>query len=246
MKNVADKHFDNGKAVLVKGICKSFSGNNVIEDISLSVSPGRALCICGANSTGKTTLIRLMSGLLQPDAGSVRICGLNTADDRQKIKPLIGVVLHSSMLYRHLTVTENLMFFAGLYGLRRPTSSIEPLIERFGLGQYRDKTAGILSRGTIQRLSIARSLVHNPAVLLADEPFSSLDADAAGELTVILQDYKTGGGSLVMTAHAPDAGLYCCEQTGFLADGRIVFEPPAAETAEQIGQNGFYQRRQSN
>ena len=167
------------------GVCKSFGSRVVLEDISLRLTAGQTLCICGANAAGKTTLLRIVSAILKPSEGTVEICGLNVQQQPQEAAGLIGAIFHKSMIYPQLTVTENLRFFATVYGVKNSKPRIERLLEQMGLTPYRYDSAGILSRGMTQRLAIARALLHKPSILLADEPFTGLDAEANKYLVTI-------------------------------------------------------------
>ena len=215
-------------AVEVAGVCKSFGGKAVLEEINLRLAGGRGLCICGANAAGKTTIVRIIAGLLQPDAGTVKICGLNLKTDASQIKPIIGTILHKTMVYPQLTVEENLRFFAALYNVGDGKNRTQELLNETGLSSHRYKTAAALSQGMMQRLAIARAMIHRPAVLLADEPFTALDGEAAKYLIETLRNFKNRGGSIVMTTHNIDFALQCCEQAAVLDNKKIIF---CAETS---------------
>ncbi|UCG48524.1 MAG: ABC transporter ATP-binding protein, partial [Phycisphaerales bacterium] len=185
----------------VAGLSKSFAGHIVLNGISFRLPAGRGLCICGPNAAGKSTLLRIAAGLVPPGDGGVRICGYDLRKQPEKGKAALGAIFHSSMVYPQLTVLENLRFFAALYAVRQAETRINELLERSGLMPYRYDAAGILSRGMTQRLAISRALVHAPAVLLADEPFTGLDVDAASHFTDVLNEFRRAGGSFVMTTH---------------------------------------------
>lgn len=211
------------------GVCKSFGSRVVLNAISFSVTSGQGLCICGANAVGKTTLLRIISTTLKPSEGVVELCGFNVQRQAWKIKPLVGAIFHKTMVYPQLTVVENLRFFAMVYGVKNSKARIEKLLEQTGLTPYRYDSAGILSRGMMQRLAIARALVHDPVVLLADEPFTGLDADAGNHLVAILRSFKDTGGTIVMTTHNVNLPLQCCEQVAVLDDKRLIFNAKVSE-----------------
>ena len=216
-------------AVDVAGVSKSFGSQIVLEDISFHLAGGQGLCICGPNASGKTTLLRIMAGLLQPDAGAVQICGFDVKSQARQAKVLLGAIFHKSMVYPQLTVIENLRFFARLYGVRDGTARIQELLEQTALMPYRYDRAGILSRGMMQRLAIARALVHKPIVLLADEPFTGLDADASDHLVTILNNFKDEGGAIVMTTHDVNLSLQCCQHVAVLDAQKLVFNTKTSE-----------------
>lgn len=222
------------QAVELTEVSKSFGSQGVLRDISFQVYSGQGICICGANAAGKTTLLRVISGLLQANEGSVRIYGFDVRMQPEKVKPLLGVIFHENMVYPQLTVVENLKFFSRLYGLRNNEAHIQKLLEQIGLMPYRYDMAGVLSRGMTQRLAIVRALVHKPTVLLADEPFTGLDNDASNILVTMLSDFKSDGGAMVMTTHNIDFALQCCEQVAVLDNRKLFFTAKASEidTAE--------------
>lgn len=232
-------------AINLAGVCKSFGSRAVLKAISFQLTAGQGLSICGANAAGKTTLLKIIAGLLQPGDGEVELCGFNIRHQAHKIKPLVGAIFHKSMLYPQLTVAENLRFFARLYGVKNTEARIEELLEQAGLTPYRYDSAGILSRGMTQRLAIARALIHRPIVLLADEPFTGLDTDASKHLVTILRSFKGEGGTIVMTTHNVNSALQCCEQVAVLDDQKLIFNAKASDinTAEFANDYLLYARQ---
>ncbi len=234
MSEKSQKPLSKTAAINLSGISKSFGRRAVLESISLSVGAGQGLCIYGANAVGKTTLLRITAGLLKPSQGTAEICGFDIQRHTQQTKAMLGVIFHKSMAYPQLTVEENLRFFARLYGIKNSRERIEELLGQTGLGPCRCDRAGILSRGMIQRLAIARALLHKPKVLLADEPFAGLDAEAARHLVMILGSFKNEGGTVVMATHNVNLSLQCCEQAAVLNERKIIFNTGVSEidTAE--------------
>lgn len=232
----------------LSGVCKSFGNRPVLEAISFSVSGGERFCICGANAAGKTTLLKIIAGLLQPSDGVVVLCESNMTTEGEKNKLLVGTVLHKSMVYPQLTVIENLRFFAGLYGVKDNNSRIQELLELTGLMPYRYDNAGILSQGMTQRLAIARAMVHKPIILLADEPFAGLDDRACRHLINLLSDFKDNGGTVVMTTHNINFALDCCEKVAVLDDRKLIFNAKVSDidAAEFARDYLSYARQNSN
>jgi heme ABC exporter ATP-binding subunit CcmA len=226
------------KAVIrTKSVSKAFGTRPVLNNIDLDVVEGQSVCICGVNGAGKSTLLRIVAGLLQPDRGSVRLCGSDISTEPEKIKRQLGVISHKSMVYPELTCFENLSFFANLYGVTDTTGRVNELLEEVGLISYRYDRAGILSRGLLQRLAIARALVHKPAVLLADEPFTGLDRESCEHLISALTGFVNNAGTVVMTTHDVKTAVRCCGRMVVLDRAGLFFD---AETKD-INVNDFVQ-----
>jgi len=213
---------NSGTAVLVEGVRKTFGSRLVLRDVDLQVPVGSGVCVCGANASGKTTLLRVIAGLLQPEAGRVEICGFAMRGQSHRARLSVGAIFHANMVYPQLTVRENMQFFARLYAVEKSRARIEQLLAETHLLAYRYDKAGLLSRGMAQRLAIARALIHSPAVLLADEPFTGLDAEGRRLLTTMMSDFKAAGGSIVMTTHHVPPSAPCCEQVTVLRAGKLL------------------------
>jgi heme ABC exporter ATP-binding subunit CcmA len=237
MNSKEQKSYDSNKVICISSVGKAFATRLVLDNIDLNVARGQSVCLCGVNGVGKSTLMRIISGLLEPDQGSVRLCGYNLRKDPEKAKPQLGVVSHKSMVYPNLTVRENLCFFANLYGIRDSASRVKELLGDIGLFSYRYDKAGILSRGLLQRLAIARALVHRPVVLLIDEPFTGLDAESRQHLITVLTNFTDNGGTIVMTTHDMNIGIRCCDRVIVLDKTQLIFDAMTCE----IDTAGFVQ-----
>lgn len=213
----------------VISVSKAFGSRPVLKGVDLQVPRAQGVCICGVNGAGKSTLLRVISGLLKPARGSVQLCGLEVSSEPEKTKSQLGVISHKSMLYPDLSLSENLLFFARLYGVKDSHDRVKELLEEVGLASYRYDRAGVLSRGMLQRLAIARAMIHRPAVLLADEPFTGLDAEASRHLINVLDKFRADGGTLVMTSHDTRLALQCCDRVVVLDKARFVFEAMTSE-----------------
>lgn len=216
-------------AVGISSVSKAFAARPVLRNIDLDVQRSQSVCLCGVNGAGKTTLLRIIAGLLHPDAGSIALNGYSLRKDPGKAKPQLGVILHKSMVYLDLTVCENLSFFATLYAVKDSAVRVKELIHDVGLDAYRYDKAGILSRGLLQRLAIARALVHRPKILLADEPFTGLDSEASKYLLSVFAEFTGAGGTIIMTTHDINAGLQCCRRVVVLDNCRIIFDAMASD-----------------
>ena len=211
-------------ALNVCSITKTFVTRPVLRGVDLAVPEGQAVCLCGINGAGKSTLLRVVAGLLRPDSGSVTINGHDIRSEPEKAKRQIGMISHASMAYPELTVLENLTFAARLYGVPDRQGRIEELLAGAGLMSYRHDRAAILSRGLLQRLAIARALLHRPAVLLADEPFTGLDGDSTERLITIFGRFVSDGGTILMTTHDTRLGLRCCRRVAVLDKGSLILD----------------------
>lgn len=214
----------HGFAINLTDICMAFETRLVLDKINLQIPPGQALCLCGINGAGKTTLLRIVTGLLHPTRGQVRINGVEPRKGLSLAQASIGVISHQSMLYHDLTVAENLRFFARLYGVKNQGRRVDDMLEDVGLARYRHERTGILSRGMLQRLAIARALIHKPGILLADEPFTGLDLQAAGKLIEVVEQFRDAGGAIIMTTHEINLGLKCCDRVVVLDGARLIFD----------------------
>ena len=228
------KKTDHEPAIDISDLCMAFETRLVLDRINLQIPKSQAVCLCGVNGAGKSTLLRIVAGLLSPTRGMVQLNGLEVRKNPQAAKSLIGVISHKTMLYPDLTVAENLMFFARLYGVKN-RRHIEELLEDAGLLAYcHDKTA-ILSRGMLQRLAIARALIHSPDILLADEPFTGLDIQAGRHLVDVLQKFRDTGGTIIMTTHEINFGLKCCDRVTVLDKAQLILDA----TIDQIDHERF-------
>jgi len=208
----------------IDSVGKAFGARLVLKSIDLSVASRQSVLLCGVNGAGKSTLLSIVAGLLQPDHGLIRLCGHDMNRNPERAKPQLGVILHKPMVYSELTVIENLSFFAGLYGVKDSAARTNELLEEVGIFAYRYDRAGVLSRGLLQRLAIARALVHKPKVLLADEPFTGLDIKACDHLISILANFADDGGTVLMSTHDVNIGLRCCRRVLVLDRASLIFD----------------------
>ena len=211
-------------AVDVRGVSKSFTDRPVLDDVSFTVGHGECVFVCGINGAGKSTLLYTIAGLIGADAGSVRLCGYCVAQDADKAGARLGMISHKSMVYPELTVLENLTFFTTLYGVKDSKTRIDELLKEVKLTRFKYDKAGILSRGLLQRLAIARALVHAPSVLLADEPFTGLDKTSCDQLRSTLDSFVEQGGTILMTTHDTRLGLECASRVIVLDGSKLIMD----------------------
>ncbi len=210
----------------VNGLVKAFGLRPVLRGISFSVQRGTLVSLMGINGSGKTTLLRILAGLSRQTAGAVTIGGWSLPKEARAVRAQLGVVAHLPLLYDDLTAAENLQFFARLYNINQPDERIAAVLERVGLGKRSADLVRAFSRGMQQRLGIARAILHDPAVLLLDEPYTGLDVGGAAMLDGLLHDWKTAGRTVVMTSHDLDRVRLFSDQILIIHQGRL-----AADTA---------------
>jgi len=211
-------------AIEVKGVTRGFGKHLVLRGIDLQVGTGEFLTVFGSNGAGKTTLIKVLATLLRPATGSVRVAGLDMRGNSIGIRRKIGVVSHHTFLYDELSAYENLKFYGRMYDVPDLEERINYLIARVGLSSRLHDRAGALSRGMQQRVSIARAMIHDPPIMLLDEPETGLDQDARSILKETLGSFHAEGRTMVMTTHNLEYGLEMGDHVAILAGGKIAYE----------------------
>ena len=208
--------------IRVEGLGKAFGRRDVLRDVSFTVARGGFLTLFGPNGAGKTTTLRLLATLLRPSSGSVAVAGHDLSDDPMPVRRAIGFISHNPLVYRDLTAQENLCFYADMYGVADPGRRIGDLLERVELSHRRYDVVSTFSKGMLQRLAIARALLHKPRVLLLDEPHSGLDPHAVDILDGLLREIRPEH-TFVMATHNLRQGLELADQVMILDAGRAVF-----------------------
>lgn len=214
---------EGDRAIVIKGLRKSYGDWPVLWDLDLQVEWGQVLVVFGDNGAGKSTLLKLISTQAKPEAGEVYVNGASSRKQPDRVRRAVGVVAHSDFLYEDLTCAENLAFYGRLYGLKDTSSKVEQGLSLVGLLDRRNHRVRTLSNGMQKRLSIARALLHEPSVLLLDEPESGLDQEALCVLDGVLSDWKSRGRSAVVTTHNVDKGQLWGDRVAVLSGGRLGF-----------------------
>lgn len=223
-------------AVQVRGLTRAFGVRKALNDVSFELPQGAFLSIFGPNGAGKTTLVKVLTTLLNPSKGSASVLGCDVVSEAVELRHRIGLISHNPLLYPDLTAEENLLFFAEMYGLDDPKTRVRELLSDVELDHRRLDVVGTFSRGMLQRLSIARALLHKPDVLFLDEPYSGLDPHAVDILDGLIAQIR-GDHTFVMISHDLDKGLELCSHALILANGKVVlFENREDIDVEQFRQ----------
>lgn len=205
-------------------LVRDYGPVRAVDQVSFRLFAGEFLTVLGPNGAGKTSLLRLLGGGLRPSSGEVRISGVPLDISDRVARGRIGILSHLSFLYSRLTARENLFFYGRLHGLGNLDSRIASRLADVGLERYAQSPVHTLSRGTVQRLAVARALLHDPQVVLLDEPYTGLDSHASAVLQEVLSELKGGGRTVVMVTHSLGRGLELADRVAIQVRGRFVFE----------------------
>lgn len=210
----------------VKNIYKSYGLTRALRSVSFTVPEGQFMTLVGPNGSGKTTLLKVLAGLTRVEHGSISIGGMDIRDETMRVRRRTGVVLHQNMLYGELTARGNLAFYAQLYGLRNPGERIHQAIAQMGMLAHIDQRVSSFSHGMAKRISIARALLHDPDVLLLDEPETGLDEEGVEILkNIVLSKNAAGSGKTVlMSTHNISQWLEISDRVVVMAAGRVIHE----------------------
>jgi heme ABC exporter ATP-binding subunit CcmA len=225
--------------VLVEGVWKYYGDYPALRDITFGVERGACMALLGRNGAGKTTLLRIAAGLSHPARGRVSIFG-NEARDRAT-RHGIGILGHGIALYDELSAYENLQLFARMYGLAEPKRAALEWLERTGLERVRDDLVREFSRGMRQRLAVARAFLHEPAVLLLDEPFTALDDRAIALLQSLLKSALADGRTVLISTHQLREALELATHVALLVRGRLAHT--GERTQEMLEDTGWLYRQ---
>lgn len=218
--------------IVVSGVHKRFGRKRVLGGVSLSVEQGQVTALLGANGAGKSTLMRIIAGLAKPDRGDVVLGGVSLRRAGHELRRYIGLVTHAPLLYDNLSALENLRFFARLYDLQEPEGRIEGVLRAVDLWPRRRDAVRTYSRGMIQRLAIARAILHDPPVLLLDEPDTGLDPASAETLGGLIRGFGAANRAILLTTHNLERARTWADSIAFLEDGRIGFQEAARGLSE--------------
>jgi len=232
MTQVSVKDHPNN-VIVVKKLTKRFGLKAILRNLDFEVQQGEFVALLGPNGAGKTTFLRILSSLSSPTLGDVRIAGYRLPAQAASIRYTLGVVSHQPLLYGDLTAEENLRFYGRMYGIIGIDSRINEVLELVGLIKRRRDLVRTFSRGMQQRLSIGRAVLHNPMVMLFDEPHTGLDQNASKMLDDVLREVASQGRTVVMTSHDLSRSADLASRFDVLSKGNIT----ASAQHDQIGTN---------
>src|SRR5450755_3503762 len=226
-------------AVAAEGVWKFYGDYPALRDVILNAEPGACLALIGRNGAGKTTLLRIIGGFSRAGRGQVRIFGNDPRDTETRRR--VGWIGHGISVYDELSALENLSLFGRLYNLPDPKKSAHEWLERTGLERVRNGLVREFSRGMRQRLAVARAFLHNPSVLLLDEPFTALDDRAIAVLQRLLLEALADGKTIILSTHQLREALELASHVALLNRGQVAFHGP--RTAEMVSDPGYVYAR---
>jgi heme exporter protein A len=225
----------------ISNLVKTFGHRVVLRGVDLTLDEGDFVTLMGANGAGKTTLLHIVATLSKPTAGDISINGYRLAEAASELRRFIGLVSHKTLLYDDLSAVQNLRFYARMYDLPDAANRVEAVLEQVGLQQRGGDPVRTYSRGMQQRLAIARAILHNPPILLLDEPDTGLDQHAADRLAGLLSAVGISQRTILMTTHNLERGLSLGSRVVILANGKIVYDMPRQAVNVETVREQYYQ-----
>jgi len=218
----------------VQGLTKSYGGRTVVDHFDLKVPRGAIYGFLGPNGSGKTTTIRMVCGLLKPESGDGEVLGFDVLKESLKIKERVGYMTQRFSLYEDLSIRENLEFIARLYELDNRAERVDKALEDLGLVERQAQVAGKLSGGWKQRLALAACMIHEPQLLLLDEPTAGVDPKARRDFWDQIRRYAAQGVTTLVSTHYMDEAVQC-DSIAYIAYGKKLLDAPTAEIPKQVG-----------
>jgi len=223
-------------ALEIRALTKRFD-RPAVDGLNLSVRSGEFYCLLGPNGAGKTTTLRLVAGLVRPDRGTIAVFGIDALADPAAAKRIMAWVSDEPMIYDKLTPFEYLEFIAGLWGLDVQTAErrANELIDWLGLGPHAHERCESFSKGMRQKVALAGALVHDPQLIILDEPLTGLDAGSARQVKNVLRERVKAGGTVIMTTHILEVAERMADRIGVIADGRLIAQGSLDELRIKTG-----------
>ena len=206
----------------IKKLTKQADNKLILRGVDLSIKKGETVAILGPNGAGKSTLLKVLASLIKPTSGQVIVNGLELRKNQILIKKILGYLPHSSLLYDHYSPLENLVFFGNIYGVKDVEQKARTLVKDVGLSFFLNEPVKNFSRGMIQRIAIARAIIHDPEILLLDEPHTGLDQGAIAILNNVILSMKEKGTTTLMVTHDFKQAAEICDRIIIVKNGKIV------------------------
>lgn len=207
-----------------RGLSKRFGRITALDNMNLQIREGEFLTVFGPNGAGKTTLIGILSSLVKATSGEILFQGKSVRENANRLRRSIGMIGHQSLLYGQLTADENLEFYGRMYGVDCLDERVEKVLEEVNLQHRANDLTGTFSRGMMQRLSIARAMIHQPSIYLLDEPYSGLDQHSGDKLRDMLSGLKTQRKTILMTTHDLERGFELSDRSVIIVNGRVEYD----------------------
>ena len=226
-------------ALEIRNLRKTFA-KPAVDGLSLTIERGEFYALLGPNGAGKTTTLRMVAGLLKPDSGEISICGINALAKPVEAKTVMAWVPDEPLIYDKLDPLEYLEFVAGLWAMDPVKAEREArhLIEILGLAPHAATRCHGLSKGMRQKVALAGALLHDPQLIILDEPLTGLDAASARQVKAVLKDRVAGGATVIMTTHILDVAERMAERIGVISNGKLIAQGTLAELSQKAGQDG--------
>jgi len=224
-------------AIEISDLVKIYGTVKAISGLNLKVMPGEIYGLLGPNGAGKSTTIKIVCGLVEPTSGSVKVWGVNPTNNPIEVKSKIGYVSENLMLYESLSPRDFFEFVTAIRKMNRSLANqkVAQLVEAFGIAQYYDSPIASLSMGTKQKVAVIASLIHQPQLLLLDEPLNSLDAKSGRILKDLISFHTENGGSVLFSTHIMEVAEQLCTRIGIIYQGKILIEGTVDELRDRVG-----------
>jgi heme exporter protein A len=206
----------------IKKLTKQADNKLILRGVDLSIKKGETVAILGPNGAGKSTLLKMLAALIKPTSGLIKVNDMDLKKNHIQIKKILGYLPHSSLLYDHYTPLENIVFFGNIYGVKNVEQRATELVKEVGLSFFLNEPVKNFSRGMIQRIAIARAIVHEPEILLLDEPHTGLDQGAIGILNNVILSMKAKGTTTLMVTHDFKQAAEICDRIIIIKNGKII------------------------
>jgi heme exporter protein A len=206
----------------IKKLTKQADNKLILRGVDLSIKKGETIAILGPNGAGKSTLLKVLATLINPTSGHVSVNGMDLKKSHIEIKKIMGYLPHSSLLYDHYSPLENLVFYGNIYGVKNIEKRAIELVKEVGLSLFLNEPVKNFSRGMIQRIAIARAIIHDPEILLLDEPHTGLDQGAISILNNVILSMKQKGTTTLMVTHDFKQAAEICDRIIMVKNGKIV------------------------